>query len=173
MAAGTHPGGRRVVGLAGVVRRGHVADEVVDPGAGAAPGGRLDAPDLALDRADEENGCVWITQGSQHEPVYPDADATRGHGGDAHLADMVAVSGADDPDERVNDLAAVAAKYPGREVAAVLEPGDSLLELPHGEQAWMPLVSVLPLQLLAYHVAVRAGRDVDQPRNLAKSVTVE
>ena len=32
---------------------------------------------------------------------------------------------------------------------------------------------VLPLQLLAYHVAVRAGRDVDQPRNLAKSVTVE
>ena len=32
---------------------------------------------------------------------------------------------------------------------------------------------VLPLQLLAYHIAVRAGRDVDQPRNLAKSVTVE
>ena len=39
---------------------------------------------------------------------------------------MVAVSGADDPDERVNDLAAVAAKYPGREVAAVLEPGDAV-----------------------------------------------
>jgi glucosamine--fructose-6-phosphate aminotransferase (isomerizing) len=36
-----------------------------------------------------------------------------------------------------------------------------------------PLVLVLPLQLLAYHIAVRRGCDVDQPRNLAKSVTVE
>jgi glucosamine--fructose-6-phosphate aminotransferase (isomerizing) len=36
-----------------------------------------------------------------------------------------------------------------------------------------PIVSTLPLQLLAYHVAVRRGCDVDQPRNLAKSVTVE
>jgi glutamine---fructose-6-phosphate transaminase (isomerizing) len=36
-----------------------------------------------------------------------------------------------------------------------------------------PLVYALPLQLLAYHTAVRMGRDVDQPRNLAKSVTVE
>jgi glucosamine--fructose-6-phosphate aminotransferase (isomerizing) len=36
-----------------------------------------------------------------------------------------------------------------------------------------PLVLALPLQLLAYHVAVRRGCDVDQPRNLAKSVTVE
>jgi glucosamine--fructose-6-phosphate aminotransferase (isomerizing) len=37
----------------------------------------------------------------------------------------------------------------------------------------LPLVLVLPLQLLAYHIAVRRGCDVDQPRNLAKSVTVE
>jgi glucosamine--fructose-6-phosphate aminotransferase (isomerizing) len=36
-----------------------------------------------------------------------------------------------------------------------------------------PIVSVVPLQLLAYHMAVRRGCDVDQPRNLAKSVTVE
>jgi len=36
-----------------------------------------------------------------------------------------------------------------------------------------PLLTVIPLQLLAYHVAVRRGCDVDQPRNLAKSVTVE
>jgi phytanoyl-CoA hydroxylase len=81
---------------------------------------------IALDRADEENGCVWVTQGSQHEPVYPDADHTKGHGGDTHLADIFEVSGADDPDERVNDLAAVAAKYPEREVPAVLEPGDAV-----------------------------------------------
>jgi glucosamine--fructose-6-phosphate aminotransferase (isomerizing) len=37
----------------------------------------------------------------------------------------------------------------------------------------MPLVSVIPLQLLAYDIAVMRGRNVDQPRNLAKSVTVE
>jgi phytanoyl-CoA hydroxylase len=79
---------------------------------------------VALDRADTENGCVWITAGSQHEPVYPDADGTAGHGGDTQLADMVPVSGADDPDEAVNGLAPVAAQYAGREVAAVLEPGD-------------------------------------------------
>jgi len=36
-----------------------------------------------------------------------------------------------------------------------------------------PVLTVIPLQLLAYHVAVRLGCDVDQPRNLAKSVTVE
>ena len=36
-----------------------------------------------------------------------------------------------------------------------------------------PIVSVIPLQLLAYHIAVRRGADVDKPRNLAKSVTVE
>jgi phytanoyl-CoA hydroxylase len=79
---------------------------------------------VALDRADTENGCVWITAGSQNEPVYPDADATRGHGGDAHLAGMFAIEGADDPDESRNGLTPVAAKYAGREVPAVLAPGD-------------------------------------------------
>jgi glucosamine--fructose-6-phosphate aminotransferase (isomerizing) len=50
---------------------------------------------------------------------------------------------------------------------------DSVIEVPLTDELWSPLLMVLPLQLLAYHVAVRAGRDVDQPRNLAKSVTVE
>src|SRR5215217_5372576 len=79
---------------------------------------------MALDPAEEENGCVWITPGSQNEPVYPDADESKGHGGDTRLADIPSVNGADDPDERVNDLAAVAARYAGREVPAVLAPGD-------------------------------------------------
>ena len=52
-------------------------------------------------------------------------------------------------------------------------PQDAVLEVPATEELWYPFLLVLPLQLLAYHVAVRAGRDVDQPRNLAKSVTVE
>jgi phytanoyl-CoA hydroxylase len=79
---------------------------------------------IALDRADEENGCLWVTVGSQNEPVYPDADEGAGHGGDVLLADIAAIAGADDPDERRNGLTAVAAKYEGREVAAVVDPGD-------------------------------------------------
>jgi glucosamine--fructose-6-phosphate aminotransferase (isomerizing) len=54
-----------------------------------------------------------------------------------------------------------------------LQAGDVIVDVPPVEEVWSPLLNVLPLQLLAYHTAVRAGRDVDQPRNLAKSVTVE
>jgi len=50
---------------------------------------------------------------------------------------------------------------------------DHVLYLPDVPELLQPLVLVLPLQLLAYHIAVRRGCDVDQPRNLAKSVTVE
>ena len=45
--------------------------------------------------------------------------------------------------------------------------------MPHADPAIAPIVYTVPLQLLAYHVAVLMGTDVDQPRNLAKSVTVE
>jgi len=55
----------------------------------------------------------------------------------------------------------------------VLDGNDAILEVPASEEIWSPLLMVVPLQLLAYHVALLAGRDVDQPRNLAKSVTVE
>jgi glutamine---fructose-6-phosphate transaminase (isomerizing) len=50
---------------------------------------------------------------------------------------------------------------------------DHVLYVPKTEPALQPILSVVPLQLLAYHVAVLRGCDVDQPRNLAKSVTVE
>ncbi len=62
---------------------------------------------------------------------------------------------------------------PDDDLRGVLEPRDAVLTVPEAEEMWSPLLMTLPLQLLAYHVAVRAGRDVDQPRNLAKSVTVE
>jgi glucosamine--fructose-6-phosphate aminotransferase (isomerizing) len=45
--------------------------------------------------------------------------------------------------------------------------------MPHVDRLIAPIVYTVPLQLLAYHVAVLKGTDVDQPRNLAKSVTVE
>jgi glucosamine--fructose-6-phosphate aminotransferase (isomerizing) len=50
---------------------------------------------------------------------------------------------------------------------------DAFIEVPSSADLLSPMLMVIPLQLLAYHVAVRLGRDVDQPRNLAKSVTVE
>lgn len=50
---------------------------------------------------------------------------------------------------------------------------DDLIEVPTTHQTLFPFVNVIPLQLLAYHVAILRGCDVDQPRNLAKSVTVE
>ncbi len=56
----------------------------------------------------------------------------------------------------------------------ILDPArDAVLRLPAAPALAMPIVAVVPLQLLAYHIAVRRGCDVDQPRNLAKSVTVE
>lgn len=56
------------------------------------------------------------------------------------------------------------------------EPGeiaDHVIEIPRASDLISPILSVVPLQLLAYHIGVRRGCDVDQPRNLAKSVTVE
>jgi glucosamine--fructose-6-phosphate aminotransferase (isomerizing) len=50
---------------------------------------------------------------------------------------------------------------------------DSALYIPETEAAFAPVLSVVPLQLLAYYMAVQKGCDVDKPRNLAKSVTVE
>jgi glucosamine--fructose-6-phosphate aminotransferase (isomerizing) len=66
-------------------------------------------------------------------------------------------------------------------VLAVATEGDTQIEQLVTDVCWVPdtleplstILAVIPLQLLAYHVAVRRGRDVDQPRNLAKSVTVE
>ncbi len=50
---------------------------------------------------------------------------------------------------------------------------DWSFEIPDSEECFEPILSIIPLQLLAYHIAIAKGRDVDQPRNLAKSVTVE
>ena len=55
----------------------------------------------------------------------------------------------------------------------VRELADYVIEIPETDEILVPLVSVVPLQLLAYHIAVLRGCNVDQPRNLAKSVTVE
>jgi glucosamine--fructose-6-phosphate aminotransferase (isomerizing) len=66
-------------------------------------------------------------------------------------------------------------------VVAVVTAGDAeapksadhIIEVPPCNDLLAPILEIVPLQLLAYHIAVRRGCDVDQPRNLAKSVTVE
>jgi len=66
-------------------------------------------------------------------------------------------------------------------VIAIVTEGDTLvrtmadevIEVPETSEMFSPLVTTVPLQLLSYHIAVLRGCNVDQPRNLAKSVTVE
>jgi glucosamine--fructose-6-phosphate aminotransferase (isomerizing) len=82
-------------------------------------------------------------------------------------------------EKMVNQLEQVRAR--GGRVIAVANDGDALaaakadhvLYVPHTAPLLQPILTAIPMQLLAYHIAVRRGCDVDQPRNLAKSVTVE
>lgn len=83
---------------------------------------------LAVDRADEENGCLWITEGSQFEPIYPppadDHGTPQRRLGEPQLKGLFGVSGVSATDEAQNDLTQVARKYQGRETKAEVEPGD-------------------------------------------------
>jgi glucosamine--fructose-6-phosphate aminotransferase (isomerizing) len=66
-------------------------------------------------------------------------------------------------------------------IVAIASEGDRRLKglvneiiyVPRCDELFSPLLAAIPLQLIAYHIAVKRGCDVDQPRNLAKSVTVE
>lgn len=72
-------------------------------------------------------------------------------------------------------------KSRGGSVVAIVSKGDSsmeqiadhCLEIPEVPECLTPIVAAVPLQLLAYYIAINKGKDVDRPRNLAKSVTVE
>jgi glucosamine--fructose-6-phosphate aminotransferase (isomerizing) len=72
-------------------------------------------------------------------------------------------------------------KARGGKVIAIVTEGDTqvkemaeyIIEIPQTDDAFVPLLATIPLQFLAYHIAVMRGCNVDQPRNLAKSVTVE
>jgi glucosamine--fructose-6-phosphate aminotransferase (isomerizing) len=82
-------------------------------------------------------------------------------------------------DKIISNIQEVKARK-GRVIAVVTEGdvlipkiADYVLEVPITHEALMPLVSVIPLQLLSYYIAEMRGCHVDQPRNLAKSVTVE
>src|SRR5690606_5558893 len=67
------------------------------------------------------------------------------------------------------------------QIIAVVNKGDSdvrkiadhIIEIPNSSEEFSPILAAIPLQLLSYYIAVKLGKNVDQPRNLAKSVTVE
>jgi glucosamine--fructose-6-phosphate aminotransferase (isomerizing) len=91
---------------------------------------------------------VLIPQGFVYDKVMSNLEEIKARGGP-----VIAVVG--EGDTRVADLA------------------DDVIEVPNVEDFLQPIVTIVPLQLLAYHIALLRGCDVDKPRNLAKSVTVE
>jgi len=98
---------------------------------------------------DEGMPVVFIAnQGNQYDKVMSNIEEVRSRGG--HVI-AVATEG----DEQIKEVA------------------EDVLYVPEVEECLSPMVTVVPLQLLAYHAAVLRGHDVDKPRNLAKSVTVE
>jgi glucosamine--fructose-6-phosphate aminotransferase (isomerizing) len=98
---------------------------------------------------------------------------------DEHMPVVVLVPKNSTYDKVVSNMEEVIAR--GGKVIAVCTVGDinirgkadAVIEIPAAAEELLPLLLAVPLQLLAYHVAVLKGTDVDQPRNLAKSVTVE
>ena len=98
---------------------------------------------------DDGMPVVFIaTQGSQYDKVISNIEEVKARGGR-----VIAV--ATEGDTRIEDYA------------------DFVFRVPAISDALSPMLTVIPLQLLAYHAAVQRGHDVDKPRNLAKSVTVE
>lgn len=81
---------------------------------------------LAIDRADEENGCMQVIPGSNHEPIYPDEHKLGQNHTDGAIDGLSVIEGASATDESLNGLMPVAAKYTGQEIPVIMEPGDVL-----------------------------------------------
>ncbi|MCK5875777.1 MAG: glutamine--fructose-6-phosphate transaminase (isomerizing) [Alcanivoracaceae bacterium] len=116
-----------------------------------------------------------------HAEAYPAGELKHGPLAlvDAEMP-VVAVAPNDDLLEKLkSNLQEVRARggelfvFADRQAGVRDEPGISVLAMPPMPEILIPMVYTVPLQLLSYHVAVMRGTDVDQPRNLAKSVTVE
>lgn len=98
---------------------------------------------------DESTPSVFIIpHGTTYDKVMANMEEVKARGGP-----IIAVAGHDDP--RVDAIA------------------DDVIHVPQVPEILQPIVTVIPLQLLSYHIAILRGCDVDKPRNLAKSVTVE
>lgn len=116
-----------------------------------------------------------------HAEGYPAAEMKHGPIAliDEEMPVVVLATNQSAYDKIISNIQEVKARK-GR-IIAIVEEGDTIIkdlaefviEIPATEEPLTPLLSVVPLQLLAYHIAVMRGCNVDQPRNLAKSVTVE
>lgn len=116
-----------------------------------------------------------------HAEGYPAAEMKHGPIAliDETMPVIVTATNRSSYDKIVSNVQEVLARK-GRVIAIVNEGETAIsaiahhvIEIPDTEEQLSPLLSVIPLQLLSYHIAVELGRNVDQPRNLAKSVTVE
>ena len=116
-----------------------------------------------------------------HAEGYPAAEMKHGPIAliDEHMPVVVVATKENSYDKIVSNIQEVKARK-GQIIAVVTEGdqvigqmADHVMEVPETIPVFAPVVAVVPLQLLSYHIAVLRGCDVDQPRNLAKSVTVE
>ena len=116
-----------------------------------------------------------------HAEGYPAAEMKHGPIAliDAEMPVVVIATQRNHYDKVVSNIQEVKARK-GKIIAIVTEGdtvvkgiADYVIEIPDTEEAFLPLIATIPLQLLSYHIAVLRGCNVDQPRNLAKSVTVE
>ena len=116
-----------------------------------------------------------------HAEGYPAAEMKHGPIAliDEHMPVVVVATRENSYEKIVSNIQEVKARK-GQIIAVVTEGdkvisqmADHVMEVPETISVFAPVVAVVPLQLLSYHIAVLRGCDVDQPRNLAKSVTVE
>jgi glucosamine--fructose-6-phosphate aminotransferase (isomerizing) len=116
-----------------------------------------------------------------HAEGYPAAEMKHGPIAliDEHMPVIVIATKKGHYDKVVSNIQEIKARN-GKIIAIVTkgdtivkEIADHVIEIPETEEAFTPLLSTIPLQLLSYYIAVMRGCNVDQPRNLAKSVTVE
>ena len=116
-----------------------------------------------------------------HAEGYPAAEMKHGPIAliDEHMPVIVIATKKGHYDKVVSNIQEIKARH--GKIIAIVTKGDTLvkdmadhvIEIPETEEAFTPLLSTIPLQLLSYYIAVMRGCNVDQPRNLAKSVTVE
>lgn len=116
-----------------------------------------------------------------HAEGYPAAEMKHGPIAliDEHMPVVVIAVNSNHYEKVVSNIEEIKARK-GKIIAVVTEGdttvkelADYIMEVPRTSENLSPLVTTIPLQLLSYHIAVMLGRNVDQPRNLAKSVTVE
>ena len=98
---------------------------------------------------------------------------------DAKMPTVVLATKTEHYDKVVSNIQEIKARQ--GKIIAIINEGDTVIrniadhviEVPEVDELLSPLITIIPLQLISYHIAVMRGCHVDQPRNLAKSVTVE